>query len=169
MKLQMNVISSLSSLIELLQHPSIIMNSVAEDIYGSKGKPDIQRLRSRSIGRHRFTLDEYTILVRLVSKKYIPFLQKIAGQPEKLSTQKYPHWLNLKYLLTLAATASGQSYFLLYDRLRGRVKIKTEEYEQIALAFSTVANEFERLLKQAKVESKEYVFGTGRGGRNDKE
>ena len=155
-------------MIEILKHPSIIMNSVAEDIYGSKAYTDVQRLRSRKIGRHRFTLDEYTILVRLTGKKYIPYLHKIAGQPEKLSIQKYPHWLNLKYVLGQTAITSGQSYYLLYDRLRGRTKIKTEEYEQIALTLKAIAHELESLLKQAKEESKEYVWGTGRGGRNDK-
>jgi hypothetical protein len=168
----------MNSLIEILSHPYLVLNPIAEDLYppvpeNAEGSEALhQRLRSRVKGRHRFAVEEYKAL----RKGLLSLSRKLDRDAEKLRAQaaegkggdlrrliQHP-WLNAKELLGRLGAAQGLNYYQVYDRLRSRVKAPEGSLEALAGELSAFAAWLRERLEAAQAESRDYPFSQGRGG-----
>jgi hypothetical protein len=162
----------MQSLIDLLSHPHLVLNRVAEQVYEGEGNATHQRLRSRVSGRHRFTSDEYQAIRKTalgVSRRLDSIATKIddalaSGQPKDwLQLVAHP-WLNHKSLLAEAGAPLGMDYLRSYDALRGQRPLPEAYLPSLANTYRDFAAWIRAQLDLAKVERKAYPFSQGRGG-----
>lgn len=162
----------MESLIELLSHPYLILNRVAEDVYGEKTAAMHQRLRSRVLGRHRFGVEEYKDLRRELLK-FARQLERIAGKldeqaadPGKANrlTQIQHPWLNHRAILEDLGRPYDLRYTAVYDRLRSRTSLPEGMLANLAILYRTFAATVQHQLEAAHEARKAYPFSQGRGG-----
>ncbi|MDX2286979.1 MAG: hypothetical protein NW241_22635 [Bacteroidia bacterium] len=159
-------------LIQLLSHPYLVLNHVAETVYEAEGAAVHQRLRSRVKGRHRFLTEEY----KAIRKQALGFSRKLDRMAEKLleaqadgarpdATRLMQHaWLNHKEVLEAVGAKAGLSYYQTYDRLRNRLQPAPETLQALAGELTAFAQWVRERLDAAQEESKAYAFSQGRGG-----
>lgn len=156
----------MQSLIDILSHKALVIKALVQVIYKEHSVAGYQRLVSRKTGRHRFTYEEYMILRRFGTE----MIQWLHAQAESdtLPTT-YPDWLNFKAIIQMAANSDDESvYFKWYDGLRQKSALDETQQQAIRQAMLDFATFLEQQLALADTEKKDYVFSTGRGGRNDK-
>jgi len=162
----------MNSLIELLSHPYLITNRVAESVYQEEGAAIQQRLRSRIKGRHHFTVEDYQA-IRKEAINVSRQLDRIADKLDKkeqagdkqdwLLLMQHP-WLNHKHILKQVGKKYGLSYYKIYDSLRDKVDRPQGFIGGLSKEYRRFASWIRQRLDEAKVEKKEYVFSVGRGG-----
>jgi hypothetical protein len=164
----------MKSLIEVLDHPFLIQNRIAEDLYEDTGAIYFERLRSRIKGRHRFTLAEYKDLRKLLSA----FAGKIHRLPPRLDRawanqhdgpwvyrlMDHP-WVNRKSILLEVGKRENLTYYQVYDQIRGRTVFKQNIYDRLVEVYEEYAPWLDEKLEEMKEERKTYLFSHGRGGR----
>jgi hypothetical protein len=156
----------------LLKHPFVVSNRLAELLYKEEGVNCFTRLRSRSRGRHRFTKEEYKGLVKLFREMSTRVRTKADRLADALQTP-YAHrnlrhmlehpTINLRQMLMAAGREIGKTYYQFYDSLRGRSPLQPGEGEAIVACFRAFADEIDAALEAAKQSAKHYPFSAGRG------
>lgn len=161
----------LTTLINLLNHPYVVRNRLAEALYGETGAAAFTRLMSRARGRHRFREEEVRGLIKLFRR----LAGKLERRAEKLQgldlTQLTPRRiirllelpeLNLK---PLVETALGKgNYYAFYDRARNRAQLPEEWRGAVAEELQRFATEIREQCDVAKQEARGYPFSVGKGG-----
>lgn len=156
----------MDSLVALLSHKALVINAIADIVYKESTTAAHQRMVSRKTRRHRFTYEEYMGLRRFGKKatKWLRAQVETAALPAA-----YPEWLSLKAIIQVAANSDDEMiYFRWYDGFRQKAKLSPEQQTAVLAALLQLAEFVEQQLALADTEQKDYVFSTGRGGRNDK-
>ena len=163
----------MNSLIDILGHDYIVINRMAEAIYGETGNAINQRLRSRIKRRHHFTVEDY----KASRRELLAFsrqLDRIADKMEKLQAgdKKKIDWLkqmhhpilNHKNLIAEVATGFQSGYYSLYDGLRNKKALPKGVIPAMVKEYRQFAEQIRAALESAKEEKKTYTFSQGRGG-----
>lgn len=156
----------MDSLVALLSHKALVINAIADIVYKERSTAAHQRMVSRKTRRHRFTYEEYMGLNRFGKKaaKWLRSQVETAALPNA-----YPEWLSLKAIIQVAAHTDDETiYFRWYDGLRQKTNLSPEQQTAVLAALLQLAEFVEQQLSLANTEKKDYVFSTGRGGRNEK-
>ena len=163
----------MNSLIEVVAHPYLVLNRIAETLYRDKGNAIHQRLRSRVKGRHRFTMEEYQTLRRILvdmSTRFAAIASKLeaAQQSPALEAPDWrrllrSRWINTSHLLEVVGAGYGLSYLQVYDRLRNRATLPEGFLPGLIAEYRRFAAWIDAQLEQAKAERKDYAFSQGRG------
>lgn len=165
----------MNSLIEVVAHPYLVINRIAETLYRDKGNAIHQRLRSRIKGRHRFTMEEYQTLRRLLtdmSGRFAYIASKLETAQQAPGTEApdwhrllRSRWINTSHLLEAVGADYGLSYLQVYDRLRNRATLPEGFVPALIAEYRRFAAWIDAQLELAKAERKDYAFSQGRGKR----
>ena len=168
----------MNSLIEVVTHPYLVLNRIAETLYRDKGNAIHQRLRSRVKGRHRFTMEEYQTLRRVLADMsgrfaYIASKLETAQQAPGMEAPDWrrllqSRWINTSHLLEAVGARYGLNYLQVYDRLRTRPPLPEGFVPALIAEYRRFAAWIDTQLEQAKAERKDYGFSQGRGKLGDR-
>ncbi len=163
----------MKSLIALLSHPYLVVNRIAETVYGEKRAAIQERLRSRIRERHYFTFSEYQQL----RKAFMAFsvrLDQLADRMEAARKGADPRpdwhqlmrnrWLKPMVILRKLGKPHGLTQLQTYDRLRGRGKLPDTFTHELIREYRDFATWIRACLAQVKVEKQTYEFSQGTGG-----
>jgi hypothetical protein len=161
----------MQSLIDILNHPALVLNRVAETVYDGQGPAVHQRLRSRAQQRHRFSVADYKALRKHLlafSRRLDVIAERLeasqeVSRPDWLKLMHHP-WLNHKYLLTQLGAPHQLSYLQVYDGMRGRIPLPEALPLELAQQYRQLALWLREQLELAKEARKTYPFSQGRGG-----
>jgi len=164
----------MQSLTDLLLHPYLVLNHVAEAVYGEENIAVKTRLRSRVNGRHRFTREEY----KAIRSKGLSFARRLDGLADRIGAwavesppssrglQLIHHpWLKKKNILRAAAATVDLTYLQVYDGLRGKRQLPRDFYLALAGEYQDFATFVRQQLEIATEEKKNYPFRAGMGGK----
>ncbi|MEZ4851058.1 MAG: hypothetical protein R3B93_21070 [Bacteroidia bacterium] len=167
----------MKSLIDILRHPYLLLNRVAERIYPDAKSPVAahQRLRSRRNKIHFFELSDYEKL-RDEFSAFADELDQIAQNLEALNPstpgalQEVMHitthpWVKKKLVLTKVAEKCELTYYTVYDGLRGKNQSLPKKFvPTLAREYTGFAGWLRKRLERAEKEKEKYRFGLGKGG-----
>jgi hypothetical protein len=162
----------MQSFLDFLSHPYLLLNRLAENIYGGQGPAIHQRLRSRLKERHRFNKEDYRLL-RKEMLAYASQLEKLARRLEQdrkdgdkadklLARMEHPY-LKLKLLLVKVGASHDLSYQKVYDGLRGRRKLPEGFFPAVIAEIEAYAQTIRAQADRVKEEKKAYPFSQGPG------
>lgn len=163
----------MKSLIAVLKHPCLVVNRVAEGVYGEKGAKYNERLRSRIKERHYFTFHEYQQLRKVLMAFSMRLDQIAEGMTEALSTSTSKpdwkklmrnRWIKSMVILRKVGKPYGLTELQVYDRLRGRGILPDTFLPNLIQEYREFASWIREKLAEAKIEKKTYEFSQGTGG-----
>jgi len=161
----------LSSLTDLLNHPCLVRNRLAEALYGEAGAPAHVRLASRARGRHRFREEEVAGLLKLLprlARKLEHRAGKLAALDlEQATPSAVQRLLDLPELNAkpLIENALGKEhYFSFYDRTRARGRLPEAWRNAVADELLRFAETIRTSVAAARQEARRYPYSYGKGG-----
>lgn len=157
----------LKSLTDLLTHPYLVRNRLAETLYGESSAAAHTRLMSRAKGRHRFREEEASGLIKIF-EDLAGRLEGLAGKLQGAEIEPddtkmllvFPE-LSLKLLID-AALGEGH-YLSFYERLRDGRTLPEGWLEAVAAELRRFAAQMRENADLARREARQYPFSYGKG------
>lgn len=163
--------SGMQPLLDLLNHPYLVRNRLAEQLYGRSTTADHQRLKSRAAGRHRFREEEVKGLVKILLRladKIDRRAQKLADLPlDEADNRVVYRLLDLPELTPkpLIDDALGpERYFSFYDRARQRGQVPDDWRQAVVAELRRFAGYLRQQCERTRLEARRYPFSYGMGG-----
>lgn len=157
----------LKSLTDLLTHPYLVRNRLAETLYGESSNAVYTRLMSRAKGRHRFREEEAHGLIKIFERlagRLERLADKLQGAEVKPADAKkllvFPE-LNLKPVID--ATLGQGRYLSFYERLRDGRTLPEGWLEAVAAELLRLAAQIRENADLARGEARQYPFSYGKG------